>query len=294
MSFRSGFISIIGLPNAGKSTLYNRLVGEKLSVVNPKAQTTRHRILGIVNKENAQLIYSDTPGMVRKVSNRMHEQMVGFIYESLEDADVMVYMANPGEKEIPENIAYRIAASKSKLIIALNKIDLSDQTGIEAEISHWRQMAGVHSVIPISALHGFNIQALETEITELLPEHPAYFPEDQLTDKTERFFCAEIMRGQILTHYSKEIPYSIEVVVTDFKDHPTILKVRVEIFCERESQKAILIGEQGRALKRTGTAARKELENFFGKKVFLESHVKVREDWRDNDRMLRQFGYRTD
>lgn len=294
MSFRSGFISIIGLPNAGKSTLYNRLVGEKLSVVNQKAQTTRHRILGIVNKDEAQLIYSDTPGMVRKVSNRMHEQMVGFIYESLEDADVMVYLATPGEKEIPDNIARRVAASKAKLIIALNKIDLSKQDNIESEISHWRQQPGVHSVIPLSALHGFNIHALEKEIIDLLPEHPAYFPEDQLTDKTERFFCAEIIRGQALTHYSKEIPYSIEVVVTDFKDHPTILKIRAEIFCERESQKAILIGENGRALKRTGTAARKELESFFGKKVFLETHVKVREDWRDNDRMLRQFGYRSD
>jgi GTP-binding protein Era len=294
MSFRSGFISIIGLPNAGKSTLYNRLVGEKLSVVNPKAQTTRHRILGIVNKENAQLIFSDTPGMVRKVSNRMHEQMVGFIYESLEDADVMVYLANPGEKEIPDNIARRVAASKAKLIIALNKIDLSKQDDIESEIKHWRGQPGVHTVIPLSALHGFNIFALEKEIIDLLPEHPAYFPEDQLTDKTERFFSAEIIRGQALTHYSKEIPYSIEVVVTDFKDHPTILKIRAEIFCERESQKAILIGENGRALKRTGTAARKELEGFFGKKVFLETHVKVREDWRDNDRMLRQFGYRPD
>lgn len=294
MSFRSGFISIIGLPNAGKSTLYNRLVGEKLSVVNPKAQTTRHRILGIVNKADAQLIYSDTPGLVRKVSNRMHEHMVGFIYESLEDADVLVYLANPGEKELPESIVRRIAASKAKLLIALNKIDLSKQEEIEAEISHWRNLPGVYSVIPISALHGFNIAALEKEITDSLPEHPAYFPEDQLTDKTERFFSAEIIRGQILTHYSKEIPYSIEVVVTDFKDHPTILKMRVEIFCERESQKAILIGENGRALKRTGTAARKELEAFFAKKVYLETHVKVREDWRDNDRMLRQFGYKPD
>lgn len=294
MAFRSGFISIIGLPNAGKSTLYNRLVGEKLSVVNQKAQTTRHRILGIVNKPDAQLIYSDTPGLVRKVSNRMHEHMVGFIYESLEDADVLVYLANPGEKELPESIAKRIAQSQAKLIIALNKIDLSNQEGIEAEILHWRNLPDVHSVIPISALHGFNVDAVEQAIAELLPEHPAFFPEDQLTDKTERFFCAEIIRGQILTHYSKEIPYSIEVVVTDFKDHPTILKIRVEIFCERDSQKAILIGENGRALKRTGTAARKELEGFFGKKVFLETHVKVREDWRDNERMLRQFGYRPD
>lgn len=294
MDFRAGFITIVGLPNAGKSTLYNRLVGEKLSVVNSKAQTTRHRILGIVNKEEAQLIYSDTPGLVRKVSNRMHEQMVGFIYESLEDADVMVYLSNPGEKQLPENIARRIAGSKARLIIALNKIDLSNQSKIEEEIRHWREQPGVLSVIPISALHGFNIEMLEKEIRDLLPVHPAYFPEDHLTDKTERFFCAEIIRGQILTHYSKEIPYSIEVVITDFKEHPSIIKVRSEIYCERDSQKAILIGENGRALKRTATAARKDLELFFQKKIFLETFVKVREDWRDNEHMLRQFGYRPD
>jgi GTPase len=294
MAFHSGFVSIVGLPNAGKSTLYNRLVGEKLSVVNPKAQTTRHRILGIVNRENCQIVYSDTPGLVRKISNKMHEHMVGFVYESLEDADVLVYLANPGETEFPEAIQKRIAHSKAVVIVALNKIDLSEQQAIENEIGNWKKMAGVKAVVPVSALHGFNIEALEKEIVSHLPEHPAFFPEDQLTDKTERFFVNEILRGQILNNYNKEIPYSIEVITTDFKEEPDIIRIRAEIYAERDSQKAILIGEGGRALKRTGTAARKELESFFGKKIFLETHVKVRQEWRDDDRFLRQFGYKKD
>jgi len=294
MAFHSGFVSIVGLPNAGKSTLYNRLVGEKLSVVNPKAQTTRHRILGIVNRENCQIVYSDTPGLVRKISNKMHEHMVGFVFESLDDADVLVYLANPGETRFPEVVEKRIQSGHAIVIVALNKIDLSEQLSIENEINHWKTFQEVKAVVPISALHGFNIDGLEKEIISHLPEHPAYFPEDQLTDKTERFFVNEILRGQILNNYNKEIPYSIEVITTDFKEEPDIIRIRAEIYTERDSQKAILIGEGGRALKRTGTAARKDLESFFGKKVFLETHVKVRQDWRDDDRFLRQFGYKKD
>jgi GTP-binding protein Era len=293
MSFKAGFVSIIGLPNAGKSTLYNKLVGEKLSVVNPKAQTTRHRILGIVNKESAQIIYSDTPGLVRRVSNKMHEHMVGAVMESLDDADVLIYLANPGEQGIPESIAERLSRSKADLIIALNKIDLGNQEQIEAEVAQWREL-NPKAVIPLSALHGFNLEALEQLIISLLPEHPAYFPEDQLTDRTERFFVNEIIRGKILTYYSKEIPYSIEVTTQSFKDNKHILKIHTEVICERESQKAILIGQNGKALKRTATAARQDLEAFFGKQVFLDVRVKVREDWRDKENYLREFGYQND
>jgi len=293
MSFRSGFVSIIGLPNAGKSTLYNALVGEKLSVVNPKAQTTRHRILGIVNREEAQIIYSDTPGLVRRVSNKMHEHMVGAVMESLDDADILIYLANPGETQIPETIAERMSRSNAKLIIALNKIDLGAQEQIEQEVESWKAMQPT-AVIPLSALHGFNTKALEELIISLLPEHPAYFPEDQLTDRTERFFVNEIIRGKILTYYSKEIPYSIEVITQSFKDNKNLLKIHAEIICERESQKAILIGQNGKALKRTASAARQDLEAFFGKQVFLDVRVKVREDWRDKDSYLREFGYQND
>jgi GTP-binding protein Era len=293
MSFRSGFVSIIGLPNAGKSTLYNKLVGEKLSVVNPKAQTTRHRILGIVNREQAQIIYSDTPGLVRRVSNKMHEHMVGAVMESLDDADVLVYLANPKEHNLPEAIADRLSRSKASLVIALNKIDLATQEQIEAEVEGWRKLNPT-AVIPLSALHGFNIISLEQLIISLLPEHPAYFPEDQLTDRTDRFFVNEIIRGKILTYYSQEIPYSIEVITQSFKDNKNLLKIQAEVICERESQKAILIGQNGRALKRTATAARQDLEAFFGKQVFLEVRVKVREDWRDKDSSMREFGYQND
>ncbi len=289
---KSGFINIIGNPNVGKSTLMNNLIGEKLSIITSKAQTTRHRILGIVNGENFQLIFSDTPGII-KPSYELQDSMMDFVKSALEDADVILYMVEIGEKSIKDSEVHnKIQSAKIPTIILLNKIDLSNQGDIENEINIWSNKYPNADIYPISALNNFNTEKVINRIIELIPESPAYFPKDQLTDKPERFFVNEKLREKILLYYNKEIPYSVEVVTEEFKDEESIIKIRSIILVERESQKGIIIGHKGVALKKIGTKARIDLEKFFGKKVFIELHVKVSKNWRSNPNELKKFGYK--
>ena len=289
---KSGFINIIGNPNVGKSTLMNNLVGEKLSIITSKAQTTRHRILGIVNGDNFQLIFSDTPGII-KPSYELQDSMMDFVKSALEDADVILYMVEIGEKSIKDSEVHnKIQSAKVPTIILLNKIDLSNQEDLENQINIWSNKYPNTEIYPISALNNFNTEKVINRIIELIPESPPYFPKDQLTDKPERFFVNEKLREKILLYYNKEIPYSVEVVTEEFKEEESIIKIRSLILVERESQKGIIIGHKGVALKKIGTKARIDLEKFFGKKVFIELHVKVSKNWRSNTNQLKKFGYR--
>ena len=289
---KSGFINIIGNPNVGKSTLMNNLVGEKLSIITSKAQTTRHRILGIVNGDNFQLIFSDTPGII-KPSYELQDSMMDFVKSALEDADVILYMVEIGEKSSKDSQVHdKIQSNKIPSIILLNKIDLSNQEYIENQINIWSSKYPDTEIYPISALNNFNIEKVINKIIELIPESPPYFPKDQLTDKPERFFVNEKLREKILLYYDKEIPYSVEVQTEKFKDEESIIKIRSLILVERESQKGIIIGHKGVALKKIGSKARIDLERFFGKKVFIELYVKVSKNWRSNQNQLRKFGYK--
>jgi len=289
---KSGFINIIGNPNVGKSTLMNNLVGEKLSIITSKAQTTRHRILGIVNGDNFQLIFSDTPGII-KPSYELQDSMMDFVKSALEDADVILYMLEIGEKSIKDpDVHNKIQSTKIPTIILLNKIDLSNQEDLENQINIWSNKYPNTEIYPISALNNFNTEKVINRIIELIPESPPYFPKDQLTDKPERFFVNEKLREKILLYYNKEIPYSVEVQTEEFKEEESIIKIRSLILVERESQKGIIIGHKGVALKKIGTKARIDLEKFFGKKVFIELHVKVSRNWRSNPDQLKKFGYR--
>lgn len=289
---KSGFINIIGNPNVGKSTLMNNLVGEKLSIITSKAQTTRHRILGIVNGDNFQLIFSDTPGII-KPSYELQDSMMDFVKSALEDADVILYMVEIGEKSIKDpDVHNKIQSTKTPTIILLNKIDLSNQEDLENQINIWSKKYPNTEIYPISALNNFNTEKVINRIIELIPESPPYFPKDQLTDKPERFFVNEKLREKILMYYNKEIPYSVEVQTEEFKEEESIIKIRSLILVERESQKGIIIGHKGVALKKIGTKARIDLEKFFGKKVFIELHVKVSKNWRSNTNQLKKFGYR--
>ena len=289
---KSGFINIIGNPNVGKSTLMNNLVGEKLSIITSKAQTTRHRILGIVNGDNFQLIFSDTPGII-KPSYELQDSMMDFVKSALEDADVILYMVEIGEKSIKDpEVHNKILSTKIPTIILLNKIDLSNQEDLENQINIWSNKYPNTEIYPISALNNFNTEKVINRIIELIPESPPYFPKDQLTDKPERFFVNEKLREKILLYYDKEIPYSVEVQTEEFKEEESIIKIRSLILVERESQKGIIIGHKGIALKKIGTKARIDLEKFFGKKVFIELHVKVSKNWRSNPNQLKKFGYR--
>ena len=289
---KSGFINIIGNPNVGKSTLMNNLVGEKLSIITSKAQTTRHRILGIVNGDNFQLIFSDTPGII-KPSYELQDSMMDFVKSALEDADVILYMVEIGEKSIKDpDVHNKIQNTKTPTIILLNKIDLSNQEDLENQINIWSNKYPNTEIYPISALNNFNTEKVINRIIELIPESPPYFPKDQLTDKPERFFVNEKLREKILLYYNKEIPYSVEVQTEEFKEEESIIKIRSLILVERESQKGIIIGHKGVALKKIGTKARIDLEKFFGKKVFIELHVKVSKNWRSNPNQLKKFGYR--
>ena len=289
---KSGFINIIGNPNVGKSTLMNNLVGEKLSIITSKAQTTRHRILGIVNGDNFQLIFSDTPGII-KPSYELQDSMMDFVKSALEDADVILYMVEIGEKSIKDpEVHNKIQSAKVPTIILLNKIDLSNQEDLENQINIWSNKYPNTEIYPISALNNFNTEKVINRIIELIPESPPYFPKDQLTDKPERFFVNEKLREKILMYYNKEIPYSVEVQTEEFKEEESIIKIRSLILVERESQKGIIIGHKGVALKKIGTKARIDLEKFFGKKVFIELHVKVSKNWRSNPNQLKKFGYR--
>ncbi len=288
---KSGFVNIIGNPNVGKSTLMNALVGEKLSIITSKAQTTRHRIFGIVNGDDFQVVFSDTPGII-KPAYELQESMMGFVKSALEDADVLVYMVEIGEKGLKDESFFRkIQQTDIPVLLLLNKIDTSDQTELEQQMAFWREQLPNAEVYPISALENFGVEEVFKRILELLPEGPPYFSKDQFTDKTERFFVNEAIREKILMNYKKEIPYAVEVETEEFLEDEKIIRIRSIIMVERDSQKGIIIGHKGAALKKVGVEARKDLEKFFGKKVHIELFVKVNKNWRSNQKQLRRFGY---
>jgi GTP-binding protein Era len=291
MSHKAGFVNIIGNPNVGKSTLMNAFVGEKLSIITSKAQTTRHRILGIVNGEDFQVILSDTPGII-KPAYELQESMMDFVKSAFEDADILVYMVEIGEQELKdENFFKKITNSEIPVLLLLNKIDKSDQQQLESQVQLWASKVPNAEIIPISALEGFQVKEVIDRIIELLPESPPFYPKDQLTDKPERFFVNETIREKILMHYKKEIPYAVEIDTEEFFEEETIIRMRSVIMVERETQKGIIIGHKGSALKRVGVEARKDLEKFFGKQVHLELYVKVNKNWRSNQQQLKRFGY---
>lgn len=287
---KAGFVNIIGNPNVGKSTLMNALVGEKLSIITSKAQTTRKRVMGIVNGDDFQIVYTDTPGIVNP-ANKLHEQMMGFIGTALQDADLFLMVTEVGETFKNRHVLERVVNSTVPVILIINKIDLSNQEVIREKIAYWQKQIPRAVVVPCSATEGFNVDKLFDLILERLPEHPAYFPKDELTDRTMRFFVSEIVREKILLYYQKEIPYSCEVAVESYEERDGIDNISCLIFVERESQKAILIGHQGKAIKKLGTEARKDIEEFTGKKCFLSLHIKVLKDWRNSERALKSFGY---
>ncbi|MBU2920998.1 GTPase Era [Winogradskyella psychrotolerans] len=288
---KAGFVNIIGNPNVGKSTLMNAFIGEKLSIITSKAQTTRHRILGIVNGEDFQVILSDTPGII-KPAYELQESMMDFVKSAFDDADVLIYMVEIGEKELKDEAFFnKITNSKIPVLLLLNKIDTSNQEQLEEQSELWQQKVPNAEFFPISATEGFNVQNVFDRIIELLPESPAFYPKDQLTDKPERFFVNEAIREKILIHYKKEIPYAVEVDTEEFFEADDIIRMRSVIMVERETQKGIIIGHKGSALKRVGVEARKDLEKFFGKQVHLELYVKVNKNWRSNQNQLKRFGY---
>jgi GTP-binding protein Era len=290
MEHKAGFVNILGNPNVGKSTLMNALTGEKLSIITSKAQTTRHRILGIVNGDDFQIIYSDLPGIL-KPNYKLQEKMMGFIDMALKDADVFIYMAEAGESKYNDTIVSQILESKVPIIVIVNKIDLSDQQKVVEQMEYWQGVFPNHPVIPISALRNFNIQKVLDLVIDFLPESPAYYPKGELTDKTMRFFISEIIREKILLNFKQEIPYSVEIVVDSYKETDAIIKIGAHIFVSRESQKMIILGQGGKAIKRVGIDSRKDIEEFVGKQVYLDLTVKVSKDWRNNDQQLKRFGY---
>ena len=292
--FRSGFVNIVGNPNVGKSTLMNLLVGERISIATFKAQTTRHRIMGILNTPEMQICFSDTPGVL-KPNYKLQEQMLQFSESALQDADVLLYVTDMVETpDKNSDFLEKVKKQKAPVLVLVNKIDLSDQKALTEKVELWHEALPEAEIIPISALHKFNIDNVLKRIQELLPESPAYFDKDQWTDKPARFFVTEIIREKILLYYDKEIPYSVEVVVEQFKETDRNIRISAVIFVERESQKGIIIGHQGVALKRVSTEARKSLEKFFGKSIFLEVFVKVDKDWRQSDRAMKAYGYNLD
>lgn len=292
MKHRAGFVNILGNPNVGKSTIMNSLVGEKLSIITPKVQTTRHRILGIVNGDDFQIVYSDTPGIM-KPKYKLQESMMHSVNIALTDADVIVYVTDVTERiGIDPEYLDKIKKTGATVIVVLNKIDLSNQDAVNAILLAWEQKFQGSSVIPASAIKGFNLDKLLNTIISKLPEGEPYFPKDQLTDRQERFFVSEIIREKILRNYRKEIPYSVEVEIESFKEEVNLIRIGAIIHVVRESQKGIIIGHKGEMLKKTGTEARIEMEQFFQRKVFLELHVKVTKDWRDKPNVLKRFGYR--
>jgi len=288
---KAGFVNIIGKPNVGKSTLMNSLIGESLSIITPKAQTTRHRILGILNDENYQIVFSDTPGIIIEPHYKLHESMMRFVKEAISDADVILYLVEINEKAVENNIIEILKKSELPLILVINKIDLSNDKILEERCAEWAIIFPDVPIIPISAIYEANIDVLTKKIIERLPENPAYYDKEQLTDKPEKFFVSEIIREKILLNYQQELPYSVEVLVDTFIDEENIVKIRAIIYVIRTSQRGIIIGHKGEAIKRIGIQARIDIEKFVGKKVFLELFVKVNKDWRDNDRELKKFGY---
>ncbi|OUV72786.1 MAG: GTPase Era [Flavobacteriales bacterium TMED123] len=291
MEHKAGFVNIIGNPNVGKSTLMNALIGEKISIITRKAQTTRHRILGILNEENYQIVFSDTPGIIKPVY-RLQESMMNFVQSAFQDADVLIYMVEVGEKELKDDALFeKLKNTKVPILLLLNKIDLTQQEKVAEQIDHWKAKVPNAEILPISALNKFNLEKILERILELLPIAPPYYEKDAITDKPKRFFVAESIREKILKHYKQEVPYSVQVEVEEFEDDEEIIKIRAIIYVMRESQKGIIIGHKGAGIKRIGTEARKELERFFDKKIFLETPIKVKKNWRDDKRQLKSFGY---
>ncbi|MFT3884936.1 MAG: GTPase Era [Flavobacteriales bacterium] len=291
MAHRAGYVNIIGRPNVGKSTLLNALLGEKLVIVNPKAQTTRHRILGILNGDDHQLVLSDTPGILEP-QYKLHESMMQAVDEALRDADVLLVMVELGEPPAKaEELMRRAGRFQGPVIVLVNKMDTGDQEELAEALDGWQAAFPVAQVVPISALHGFNVEELRQRLIELLPEHPPYFPKDELSDRDMRFFTSELIREKVLALYKQEIPYSTQVVVNSFEESPEIFRIQADVIVMRESQKGILIGRGGGALRQLGTEARKAIEKFVGTKVFLDLKVRVDPDWRENERKLRGYGY---
>jgi GTP-binding protein Era len=297
MEHKAGYVNILGKPNAGKSSLMNAMLGEKLSIITSKAQTTRHRILGIVNTEDVQLIFSDTPGIVKPLY-KLHEKMMGVVEESLKDGDIFLLVIDAADKEsmeadseLLEKVHAKLQKVKVPVLIAINKIDLIDQVKLEEMAEMLKTKFPTAEVYPISALHKFNLDNLYARLIELLPENPPFYDKEDISDKPTRFFMAEMIREKILSYYQKEIPYSVEIVVNSFKEEPNIIKIQADIFVMRDSQKLIVIGQGGKAIKKLGTEARRDMEKFLDKKVFLELFVKVKKDWRDNETNLKSFGY---
>lgn len=288
---KSGFVNIVGNPNVGKSTLMNALVGEKISIITSKAQTTRHRILGIVNGEDFQIVYSDTPGVL-KPNYKLQESMLNFSNSALTDADIILYVTDVVENaEKNADFLEKVKKQKAPVILVINKIDLTDQPKLIELVDKWKDLLPEAEIIPISAKNNFNLDYLLKRIKDLLPDSPPFFEKDALTDKPARFFVTEIIREKILTNYDKEIPYSVEVAIEQFKEDNKLIRINAVIFVERDSQKGIIIGQRGNMLKKIGTEARKDIEAFFEKKVFLELFVKVEKDWRNKDKKLKEFGY---
>ncbi|WMW78284.1 GTPase Era [Flavobacterium sp. 20NA77.7] len=291
MMHKAGFVNIIGNPNVGKSTLMNAMVGERLSIITSKAQTTRHRIFGIVNDENYQIVFSDTPGII-KPAYELQSSMMDFVKTAFTDADILIYMVEIGEKELKDEAFFtKIIHAKIPVLLLLNKIDKSNQELLESQVALWKEKVPNAEIFPISALENFNVEEVLNRILELLPVSPPFYPKDQLTDKTERFFVNETIREKILLNYDKEIPYAVEVETEEFKEEETIIKIKSVIMVERETQKGIIIGHKGSALKKVGMQARADLEQFFAKQIHIEIFVKVNKDWRNSSFQLRRFGY---
>lgn len=291
---KSGFVNIVGNPNVGKSTLMNALVGERISIITSKAQTTRHRIMGIVNGEDFQIVYSDTPGVL-KPNYKLQESMLNFSTGALKDADIILYVTDTVES-IDKNADFleKIKMQHVPVLLIINKIDLTDQNKLIEMVEKWQDILPLAEIIPVSAKNNFNLEYLLKRIKELLPDSPPFFEKDALTDKPARFFVTEIIREKILINYDREIPYSVEVAVEQFKEEDNLIRINAVIYVERDSQKGIIIGQRGRMLKRVGSEARKDIEMFFDKKVFLELFVKVEKDWRNKDVKLKNFGYKLD
>ncbi len=288
---KAGFVNILGAPNVGKSTLMNAIMGEDLSIITPKVQTTRHRIMGFLNNDNYQVIFSDTPGIIKDPSYKLHEAMMGFVESALEDADIFLYVSEINSSILHEDIIDKMKKSGAKVIVVINKIDEANQDLVEKKVAFWDRLLPEASIIPISALHNFNLDKLLQLIIHLLPFNAPFYPKDELTNKNMRFFVSEMIREQVLKYYKKEIPYSTEVVVEEYKESIKRIDIRAIIYVIRETQKMIIIGKGGQAIKRLGIESRKRIEKFTDKHIFLDLTVKVSKDWRENEKELRKFGY---
>ncbi len=290
MTHKAGFVNIIGSPNVGKSTLMNALVGERLSIITSKAQTTRHRIMGIVNGDDFQIVYSDTPGII-KPHYKLQASMMKFVSNSLKDADILLFVTEIKGDSINDEFIQILNDTEIPKIIVINKIDLSNQKELEEKVEYWHSKIPKAAILPVSALEKFNVDVVFERIIEALPESPPFFPKDELTDKSMRFFVSEIVREKVLLNYQKEIPYSVEIVVDEYKESKDIIRIYTTIFVSRESQKMIILGHKGKAIKNLGIESRKDIEEFVDRKVYLELKVKVNKDWRNNEKQLKRFGY---